>query len=212
MDANPPRRNRKTQEQKSAETRELLLEATIEVLFKDGYARLTTTAVCEQAGLSRGAQVYHFPNKWTLVTRAVEHLARHRIAEIRDQSERVARSGDPVGAILDLLWTIFEGPLFFVALELWVAARTDPELQDSLFEMERRLGRATREAWHKPMQAHGFDSRAAADLVQLSVHLMRGMALQRILKADERERRRHLAVWKQVVRTVLETPRQAVSA
>ena len=57
-------RNRKTQVQKSAETRELLLEATIEVLFKVGYARLTTTAVCEQAGLSRGAQVYHFPNKW----------------------------------------------------------------------------------------------------------------------------------------------------
>ena len=212
MDANPPRRSRKTQEQKSAETRELLLEATIEVLFKVGYARLTTTAVCEQAGLSRGAQVYHFPNKWALVTSAVEHLAHRRIAEIRDQSERVAHSKDPVGAILDLLWTIFEGPLFFVALELWVAARTDPELQGSLFEMERRLGRATREAWQKPMRAHGFDSRAAADLVQLSVHLMRGMALQRILKADERERRRHLAVWKQVARSVLEAPRPAVSA
>ena len=48
--------------------------------------------------------------------------------------------------------------------------------------------------------------------MQLSVHLMRGMALQRILKADERERRRHLAVWKQVVRSVLDTPRQAVPA
>jgi len=212
LDATLPRRNRKSQEQKSAETRALLLESTIEVLFKVGYARLTTTAVCEQAGLSRGAQVYHFPNKWALVTSAVEHLAHHRIAEIRDQSERVARSEDPVGAILDLLWNTFEGPLFFVALELWVAARTDPELQESLFEMERRLGRATWAAWHKPMTAHGFDSKAAANLVQLSVHLMRGMALQRILKADERERRRHLAVWKQVVRSVLETQRQAAHA
>ena len=36
--------------------------------------------------------------------------------------------------VLDMLATAFTGPLFVAALEVWVAARTDPELRDALVE------------------------------------------------------------------------------
>lgn len=199
-----PRRDRKTQDQRSADTRELLLEATVEVLFNVGYARLTTTAVCEQAGLSRGAQVYHFPSKWALVTSAVEHLAQRRLADLAEKAGSLLESDDPVGMMLDLMWDSFDGPLFFASLELWVAARTDPELRESLYEMERRLGRAIHDVWREPMIRRGLESRHAVDLVQLSGHLMRGMALQRILKPDDTERDHLLDAWKRIVRAALE--------
>ena len=47
-------RTRRTQEERSAETRARLLEATIESLGEVGYASTTTTGVCERAGVSRG--------------------------------------------------------------------------------------------------------------------------------------------------------------
>lgn len=50
-----PPRLRRTQEERSQETRARLLDATIESLIDVGYAGTTTTAVCERAGLSRGA-------------------------------------------------------------------------------------------------------------------------------------------------------------
>lgn len=50
---------RRTQQERSTETRERLLDATVQSLIDLGYAKTTTTVVCERAGLSRGAQVHH---------------------------------------------------------------------------------------------------------------------------------------------------------
>ena len=74
----PPRR---TQEERSATTRAALLDATVDCLVEYGYANLTTTRVVERAGVSRGAQVHHFPTKAQLVTEAVRHLAVKRVQE-----------------------------------------------------------------------------------------------------------------------------------
>jgi len=48
-----------------------LLDATIDCLVEEGYSGTTTTRVVERAGLSRGAQVHHFPTKSQLVAEAV---------------------------------------------------------------------------------------------------------------------------------------------
>jgi hypothetical protein len=60
------------------------------------------------------------------VVAAVEHLVEKRLAEILD-----ARP-DP-GQGIDTLVDAFTGPLFYAALELWVAART-PESDGGLRE------------------------------------------------------------------------------
>src|SRR5256714_5404668 len=65
---------RRTQAQRVAETRLKLLDATVECLAEVGYARMTTADVADRAGLSRGAQLYHFQSKAELVATAVEHL------------------------------------------------------------------------------------------------------------------------------------------
>src|SRR5258706_14432846 len=67
-------RRRRTQAERRAGTRALLLEATVECLAERGYAGTTTTEVARRAGLSRGAQLHHFGTKTDLVTAAVEHL------------------------------------------------------------------------------------------------------------------------------------------
>jgi AcrR family transcriptional regulator len=116
-------RPRRTQEERSAETRARLLDATIASLVEVGYASTTTTAVCERAGVSRGAQVHHFPRKQDLVVAAVAHLAARRAAELRRRAEAVpdANGADRIDALLELVTDAFGGPLFDAALELWVA-------------------------------------------------------------------------------------------
>src|SRR3954453_17626637 len=74
-DAPPKRRN---QAQRSAATREALLDATLECLVEDGYANTTTTRVAERAGLSRGAHLHHFQTRDTLLAAAADHLTRRR--------------------------------------------------------------------------------------------------------------------------------------
>ena len=70
------------QEERSAETRRRLLDATVACLFERGYAGTTTTEIAARAGVSRGAQLHHFPKKDELVVSALEYVFELRLAEM----------------------------------------------------------------------------------------------------------------------------------
>ena len=70
------------QEERSAETRRRLLDATVACLFERGYAGTTTTEIATRAGVSRGAQLHHFPKKDELVVGALEHVFELRLADL----------------------------------------------------------------------------------------------------------------------------------
>lgn len=216
-------RARRTQEERSAETRARLLEATIESLIEVGYASTTTTGVCERAGVSRGAQVHHFPRKQDLVVAAVAHLAAKHVPVLRERAARLLGDAEPaardrreccaidrgpsevdrLGAVIELVAGAFDSPLFTAALELWVAARTDAELHRALIPFERGAGRGLVALWREiagDLAAHPrFDA-----VLELTMHLARGMALQKILRADDAERRRALDTWRQMSAAVLQ--------
>lgn len=205
-----PRPRRLTQEERSAETRARLLDATIQSLIEAGYARTTTTRVCEIAGLSRGAQIHHFGTRAELVTAALEHLARRRLDEFRARLEAQRSAGangdDPFGLGLDLLWESFSGDLFIAALELWVAARTDPDLHAHLLPLEREIGRQMSKPW-LGLVGDAEAPPMARDLARLSHHLMRGMVLQRILNPDDRQRRRQFDLFKRLAAPAMDRAR-----
>ena len=52
---------------RSADTVEVLLEGTVQVLLVDGADRLTTTRVAERAGVSVGTLYQYYPNKQALL-------------------------------------------------------------------------------------------------------------------------------------------------
>ncbi|MEO5876320.1 MAG: TetR/AcrR family transcriptional regulator [Streptosporangiaceae bacterium] len=129
---------RRTQEERTATTRRALLDATVACLVEYGFHGTTTTRVVERAGVSRGAQVHHFPTKNELVLAAVEHLADKRAENFADSGlDRLRESTDWVGDALNLVWDVHQGPLFEASMELWIAARTDPELRSQVAEFER---------------------------------------------------------------------------
>jgi len=206
--AEPPSRRppRRTQEERSSTTRAALLDATIESLIDVGYARTTTTGVAERAGVSRGAQLHHFPTKAELVLAAVAHLAGRSGEAMRKRAAVLARreATSRVEPLLDLIWESFSGPLFAAALELWVAARTDPELHRRVYELERAVGRAMAELWEE-LGGAGLATRPRFEqLLELTLHMVRGMAVQKILRRDDNERRRLFRTWKELVRQLLE--------
>jgi AcrR family transcriptional regulator len=129
-------RVRRTQAERSAAMRTRLLDATIECLVSYGYAGTTTPRVAERAGVTRGAQIHHFRSKEDLVVAAIEHLAQQRAQAAIRELGRVQASDDPVSTVLDFLWEAHQGPMFIAAVELWVAARTDPVLAGHIERVE----------------------------------------------------------------------------
>jgi hypothetical protein len=83
-------------------------------------------------------------------------------------------------------------------VELWVAARTDPELRRTLLPVDRALGHATLEFYRELMGASVADDRLKT-LVLLTVNLVRGLALDAMIGGDERRRAALLTEWKGLV-------------
>ena len=186
------------QSERTRAMRERLLDATIDCLVEHGWSGTSTTQVSQRAGVSRGAQLHHFPTKNDLVLAAVDHLGTSR------QEDLVARTADlPAGrertrAVLLVLSELFTGPLFLAALELWVAARTDPTLRDSVSDLEARFGRG---AHRYTVDALGADEAAPGnrELVQATLDLVRGLGLADTLTDDVVRRARILERWADVL-------------
>jgi AcrR family transcriptional regulator len=190
-------RRRSLQDERSEETRMRLLEATIESLVAVGYARTSTTEIAERAGVSRGAQVYHYPTKAALVTAAVEHLLQHRYQEVQQLfAERLPRAVGP-GAAIDLLWRMFEGPTFVAWLEFVVASRTDPELRAAVVRQSGPFVDSVGDALRKHLPEAAWNPvLRKPDFV---FALLDGLALARILYPDEDRPTRMFASLREIV-------------
>src|ERR1700691_416508 len=111
-------KHRLTQDEKTAETRRRLLDAAIACLIERGYANTTTSEIAERAGLSRGAQLYHFPKKEELLTSAVEHLFSLMLNELKEKISRLTNENDRRAVAIDLMWEIANGRLSTAWIEL----------------------------------------------------------------------------------------------
>jgi AcrR family transcriptional regulator len=175
-----------------------LLEATVELLVERGFAGTSTTLVSERAGVSRGAQLHHFPTKNDLVVAAVEHLTERRGAELAEAVAQLPAGGRRTHAVVTMLGDHFASPVFAAALELWVAARSDPALLAAVAPLEQRVGR---EAHRLTSAALGADESAPGvrELVQATLDLVRGLGLASTISDDSARRRRILDQWADVL-------------
>lgn len=183
-------------QERSRVTQRRLLEATVECLYEHGWSGATTTVIAERAGVSRGAQLHHYPTRAALVLAAVQHLAERRAEEIRN--EAAALTGDReerLDRVVELLAAAFTGPLFVAALEVWVAARTDAELRDALVPLEARVGR---EMHRLTVDVLGADETrpGVREAVQVTLDLLRGLGVANLLTDDTARRTQLLAAWK----------------
>jgi AcrR family transcriptional regulator len=182
------------QEERTRAMRQRLLDATIECLVEHGWSGTSTTLVSERAGVSRGAQLHHFPSKNDLVLAAVAHLSEKRAEELREAARHLPSGRRRTRAVLDMLAEHFTSPVFSAALELWVAARTDATLHAAVVPLEQRVGR---EAHQIAVAALGVDEGrpGVRELVQATLDLVRGLGLANTISDDSARRRRILATW-----------------
>lgn len=182
-----------------------LMEATVECLVELGWAGTTTTDVSKRAGVSRGAQLHHFPSKQDLVVAAVGHLTERRREDMKLAAAELPESSGRTRAVLEILSQQFVSPVFFAALELWVAARTDADLRRAVAPLERRVGRETH-AYAVELLAIDEASGDNRRLVQATLDLLRGLGLAASLSDDTKRRADVLDSWAVVLDHELELP------
>jgi AcrR family transcriptional regulator len=196
-------RSRRTQAERRATTRTALLDAALACLIEDGYAGMTTRKVAERAGVSQGTQMHYFPTRAAFVAEAVRHVAFRLAAELREQDTLHPRTDQRrLELMLDQTWEIHTGPVFQATMELWVAARTDPELTPVVVDLEARLGRECHRIAVDLLAADEHRP-GVRETVQATLDLARGLALANLLTDDSRRRKRIVRQWADMVDNAL---------
>lgn len=185
---------------RSSETRLQLLEATLDCIMERGYAGTTTAAISSYSGMSRGAQLHHYPTRLDLITAATQHL----FMSFADDVEQLAiQIGDPehgMKGFLEGVWDqMFSGRFFFVSLELIVTARKDPVLHAKLVPLIRDLHGRLDATWHGFFKQTGLAPARVDTLLNMTLCLMRGMAVQSVLREDPAYYQEMVETWKSIL-------------
>lgn len=189
-------------EQKQA-TRARILDTAIDLLVSRGYSALSTVAVQDAAGLSRGALLHHFPTAKELTTALVETLVHRNETAARAAADRLGPGADPVERVLAALYEAMTRPAAQAELELWAAARTDPDLAGALKEAEHAAGRDLFRVVDD-LFGQQLAARPQYPVVRgLTITILRGAVTARLLRTSENESPRVLQEWARIVRMLL---------
>lgn len=175
---------RRTQAERSATTRARVLRAAVDALVELGYAATTTGEVQARAGVSRGALTHHFPTRASLMLAAMDLLYEDFSTDVREAAADLPSGRARVRPALALIWGRFDGPLFTAAMELWVAARTDPDLRSALLPHERELGLELRALCREVLGPDLIRHPKAETAYQVLLTSMRGQAMAYVLQPD----------------------------
>ena len=123
-----------------AERREQILDATLRLVARDGFARVTLRDVAAEVGVVHGLIRHYFPTREQLVAEAFDAAVLAELAGDEEVAERV----EPVEALADWLTTTPRDH-YFVWMDAWSEAQRNPELLAALSrhhrDCERRLAR-----------------------------------------------------------------------
>lgn len=176
---------RPTKAERGAATRTRLLDATIDCLVELGWSGTSTTEVVRRAGVSRGAQVHHFPSKEDLVLAAVEHLCARRVEEYRLAFEGLSAGERTPGVGFDLLRSVSSGGTWDAWLELATAARTQPALRERFIEANKRFLDEALEVFQEMFPETAMDPEFARVGLHFSFSVLDGLAMARLCGMEQ---------------------------
>lgn len=203
--AAPPRpAGRRTQAERSRETQTRILKAAANLIRKRGYARFRTMDVADEAGLSRGAQLHHFPTKDALVVATLRYVFEQAQALSRRRASAVNRPRDLIEAVIADAREFFFSEHFMVAIDIVLSTSTDQSVRKQILEISRKARRPVETAWTEALVDSGVPAALASDLVALTLALVRGMALRTLWDNDPKWFDQLFDVWRQMIKVYLE--------
>ncbi|KAB8333173.1 TetR/AcrR family transcriptional regulator [Scytonema tolypothrichoides VB-61278] len=142
-------------------TREALVRAASQVVINKGVEALTLDAVAQQAGISKGGLLYHFPNKDALMGGMVEQLIQDFEAVLQVEFEQDDAPGTPGQWVRAYI----RATLRFSKQSLALIARLSSIAADSPNVLE--IAKVYDQQWRQRFETSGIDP-TKATIIQLA--------------------------------------------
>ncbi len=127
---------------KSRRTRERILDAAMHQFAIVGYHAATNGAIADEAELTRGAMLYHFPSREDLVEAAVAHIQAARLKLLDAAAKEPPPGSDATSHAIEAYWRMLSETPFVAFAELQGVARTDAMVRERITEAQDAFDRA----------------------------------------------------------------------
>jgi len=186
---------RRSQADRSTETRAALLEGAVKVIHKVGYGGASTALIADEAGTSRGSIIHHFGTRAELMAEVVRSVYE---AEREQYTRRMTALGRPVGPAdwIDFCWEVLSQPASMAVLEILQASRSDPELAAQVGPMQAEI---ERQALNTVTGGDPKNAEAILDEMRLIVWAIRGMSLAQVILPEPGDIKRAVDVFKKIM-------------
>ncbi len=128
---------RRTQIERSTETRRKLIVAAIQLVHESGLARLTIKDVAGRAGLTSGAVQHHFESSRALLSAVAEHVYPVFHLPVDEVSNPRWSLRRRVDRFVNLFWGVYRLPEYLVYWELLFGTRGHSEMREVLVSMQK---------------------------------------------------------------------------
>jgi len=166
-----------SQPERRKRTQDRLLQAAIEILIERGFSNLTVDLVSRRAGVSRGAQTNYYPTKRDLLLATARQVVTEGMPEPLPRLPKPPTRTDVLEVFIRESRRVFLSPRYTAMIELHVAGRHDPALADELELLQREARQAMDDIWLDLFTATGASRKDAKDIIEMSDHFFRGVAL-----------------------------------
>lgn len=174
------------------------------LLRERGYGGLRTNEVSDRAGVSRGAQLHHFPTKHELILATLDYLNQNMLAESRQRTAAVERSADPLADAIADAKDFFFSDYFFVSLSITMGDARDEDLMRHTVPMSRDARFAVEKMWLEALVARGIPRKLASDILALTLSIVRGLAVRTFIDDDPKKFDDLLRRWRNMATLFLE--------
>ncbi len=192
-------RKRRTQDERSADSRLRVVEAAAKVLAEKRYAGLRMAEVSRVAKISRGGLLHHFPTKDRLLIATAEHVLRSGVERGLARTREPLASADPIEAIVRDSIDFFWGRDFGIILDLILTGAKRKAFSHEIEELTRKNRPRVESAWLEVLVEGGMPREEADRILWLTISIVRGLAVRALWQRDEPFFRSLLDEWRRIL-------------
>lgn len=200
------KRARRTQAERSAGTRERVLQAVVECIAEEGLPKASAARIAERAGVTWGAIVHQFGDKESLLLAVVERNIDDLERGISEAA--AARRFTPrerISLLIDRSWLHINQPSSVAFTELLLYGRCRP--QGTIRRRQAGMTFAsTRRIWQELFGDLHVDQRRLASARTLASATMLGLSIQGLLEPVRPSFARELEALKTMIAELLGLP------
>jgi AcrR family transcriptional regulator len=171
---------RRSQEQRTEETRAKLMQAAIGVINEVGYSKTTSLLISQRAAVSRGAFQHQFGTVPNLMLQIVQNLSSELVGQIELETIRFASPVERLRAIALRYWSVYQSPQYRAVLLIWMGASHDQDLIDRVDRLMQSIDLQRDRNWVEIFADQKIPEHELHLFRRSLLAMVRGLAIQTI--------------------------------